>query len=146
MKLPTSRSALWLAIAVFGLTFPGEVASAGKDKGGAQTNDRRYTAGGLRAAFATLCQRLGYRALIVEIEQSEFPFLVHGVLAGNCDYKAIRDELRSMPDYSYAGCVTAVRGDGSKTIFVLNMIPQSEYRRDQRELMYRMQDLARTYQ
>src|SRR6185503_2884293 len=77
----------------------------------------RYTAEGLRQAFAHLCQRLGYRAMRLEVDQSEFPFLVYGVLEGSCDFKDIRDTLNSMTGYAYTSCVTLISRSGSRTIF-----------------------------
>lgn len=145
MKSPSRYVIAFAAIIALELAVPREVASAENGTRSAPAVDHRYTPEALQAAFARLCQRLGYKALSVTIDQSEFPFLVHGVLAGRCDYKAIRDELRSMPDYSYSGCVTSIR-DGSKTIFALNMIPQREYERNPRQLMNRMEDLARSHQ
>ncbi len=106
--------------------------------------DARYTADGLRLAFAALCQQLGYRALRVEIDQSEFPFLVHGVLHGPCDYREIRDGVNTMRGYAYTGSVTNVLHQGAVTVFALNMIPSSEYVSDGNPngLMQRLKTLA----
>lgn len=75
-----------------------------------------YTAEGLTRAFADLCQMLGYRALRVRVDQSEFPFVVYGVLEGNCDYNDMRDALNTMAGYAYAGCGTSIYRGGSRTI------------------------------
>ena len=79
---------------------------------------------------------------MVEVDQSETPFLVYGVLAGPCDYRAIRDQLGSMRGYAYSGCVTRGRGDNSVTIFALNMIPREYSDADPRRTMDRMRELA----
>jgi hypothetical protein len=131
----------------------GCVAPAGKSKSGitvdwgkAKDESKRaagpYTPEGLREAFAALCKSLGYRAHVVEIDQTEAPFLVYGVLAGPCDYRAIRDQLGSMPGYAYSGSVTRGRGDDSVTIFALNMIPREYSEADPRRTMDRMRELA----
>lgn len=140
MKLTSYRSWLMVGSVAFALTVPGRVMAAEKGKSGVTVNwgqatsasqpvDARYTAEGLRLAFADLCKKLRYRALRVEVDQSEFPFIVYGVLERRCDYRAIRDALRSMPDYAYSGSVTAVHPDGSSTRFALNMIPYDAYLR-----------------
>jgi hypothetical protein len=76
-------------------------------------------------ARSRIAYALGYRALVVEVDESEFPYLVYGVLEGRADYRAIRDALPSLPDYAYAGSVTAVRDqrDGTTTAFALNLTP-----------------------
>jgi len=117
----------------------------GKMKDGSQNSEGRYTAEGLRQAFAALCKSLRYRAQRVEIDQSESPFLIYGVLEGRCDYKDIRDQLGSMPGYAYSGCFTAVIGNESVTLFALNMTPSSEYAHDKesfQRMIDRMKKLA----
>ena len=105
--------------------------------------DARYTPENLRHAFAALCKTLRYRALRVEVDQSEVPFVLYGVLEGRCDYRAMRDELSSMPDYAYAGCFTGSRGDGAVTVFALNMIPtRTRNGAAQQRLMERLRELA----
>jgi hypothetical protein len=108
--------------------------------------DVRYSPEELKAAFAALCQRLGYRALRVEVDQSEFPFVVYGVLDGPCDYKDIRDQLKLMKDYDYSGCATLVNREKSVTAFALNMIPRDgdvDPETRERE-MRRMHELAKS--
>ena len=151
------KSQLAAGFVVLGLTlapaaFAAEKGSAGvtvdwsKAATGKENIDPRYTAAGLRQAFAALCQKLGYRPLKVEIDQSEFPYLVYGVLEGRCAYRAIRDALGSMRGYAYAGSTTMVHKDGSRTNFALNMIPSSESGRErgadgQRKMMERLKEL-----
>lgn len=111
--------------------------------------DARYTPEGLRAAFAVLSQKLGRRALRVEIDQSEFPYLVYGEFEGNCDYRDIRDVLRTMPGYTYGGSTTAVRQRGAMTSFVIHMTPRSEYAHHadgstDHRILQRMRDLRQT--
>ena len=107
------------------LAGPVTAAEPPKSNAPAEKMDARYSAAGLRQAFKVLCQMLGYRALVVEVDESEFPYLVYGVLEGRADYRAIRDALPSLPDYAYAGSVTAVRDqrDGTTTAFALNLTP-----------------------
>lgn len=119
-----ARTGAALAL-LFALSGPATAAEAPKSNAPAEKTDARYSAAGLRQAFKALCQMLGYRALVVEIDESEFPYLVYGVLEGRGDYRAIRDALPSLPDYVYAGSVTAIRDqrDGTTTAFALNLTP-----------------------
>ena len=107
--------------------------------------DPYYSADGLRKAFAQLCGQLRYRPINVEIDQSEFPFIVYGRLEGRCDYREIRSVLETMPGYAYAGCVTSVRGN-ELTVFALNMTPHpiAASQSSMQQLMSRMQALANT--
>src|ERR1044071_2024920 len=106
---------------------PGITIDWGNTKLDGDKVEARYSAQGLKQAFAALCKNLRYRAIRVEVDQSESPNLLYGMLEGRCDYRAIRDALNSMPGYAYSGCVTLVKGDGAATVFSLNMIPASEY-------------------
>lgn len=119
-----ARTCAALAL-ISALAGPATAAEAPKSNALTEKTDVRYSAAGLRQAFKALCQMLGYRALVVEIDESEFPYLVYGVLEGRADYRAIRDALPSLPDYVYAGSVTAVRDhrDGTTTAFALNLTP-----------------------
>ena len=124
------------------------VVSSEKTKGkDAATVDERYTPAGLRQTFAALCKTLGYRARVVEVDQSEFPYLLYGVIEGHCDYREIREALSSMSGYAYQSCVTAVRRDGSMTVFSLNMIPYQRIGDERADrIMERLKKLAATQQ
>lgn len=87
--------------------------------------DPKYSAAGLREAFTALCKRLGYRIVKLEIDQSEFPFLVSAVIEDRCDYRALRDGLSSVSGYTYNGCATRYRN--AVTHVALNMMPSPEY-------------------
>jgi hypothetical protein len=108
---------------------------------------RAYSADGLRRAFADVCQRLGYRAMRVEVDESEFPFLLYGVLEGSCDYGAIRDAVSTVPGYAYGGSVTLGARNGALTLFALNMTPAAEYGGDRAmsgQVMTRLSALAQS--
>lgn len=104
--------------------------------------DARYTPEALKEAFATVCRATGYQPLRVEVDQSESPFIVYGVLAGRCDYGGIRDALASVPGYAYAGCFTSVAGDGSRTLFALNLTPYGVSAVDRPRLHERLRQLG----
>ena len=108
--------------------------------------DARYTAEGLTAAFRALCRNLGYEIQKLSVDETEFPFLVYGVLEGRCDYREIQAALRATAGYAYSGSSTGTTKDGS-TYFALNMMPPAEYPRShaeaiRRRLMIRLQMLA----
>ena len=104
--------------------------------------DPRYTPEALREAFAAVCKALHYQPLRVEVDQSEFPFIVYGVLEGRCEYQLIRNVLFRMTDYAYAGCFTAIPQDGSRTIIAINMIPDEVSSVEGQRLNERLKTLA----
>lgn len=108
--------------------------------------DARYTPEALKEAFLAVCQRLHYQPLRVQVDQSEFPYVVYGVLAGRCDYGAIRDALRDIPGYAYAGCFTGSRNDGARTIIALNLVPDAVSQVDRQQLMARLRTLGLSQQ
>lgn len=90
--------------------------------------DPRYSADGLNNAFRTLCQRLRCTIRDVAIDQSEFPFLVHGTLVGRVYHREIREALQTMDGYAYGGSTT--NNTARVTHFTLNMVPSSQYPRE----------------
>lgn len=108
--------------------------------------DAKYSPTNLTAAFTALSRRASWRVEKLAVDDSEFPFLVYGMLAGKHDFREIEKGLREMSGYNYGGSVVGTTGDGS-TYFSLNMIPYDQYPRDQRRacgrrLMVRLQMLA----
>ncbi len=96
--------------------------------------DRKYTAAGLREAFTVLCKRLGYKIVKLEIDQTEFPFLVSAVVEDRCDYRALRDGLSSMSGYAYSGAATRYRD--SQTHVALNLLPTAQLSPEQARLIH----------
>jgi hypothetical protein len=123
---------------------PALLGSADLTSGSQPPGPDAYGAEGLRQAFAQLCQRLSYRALRVEIDQSERPFLVYGILEGRCDYREIRDALNQQPGYTYVGSVTKVHGGGARTLFALNMTPHAVAKSEGRQDLARLRALVDT--
>jgi hypothetical protein len=108
--------------------------------------DTRYSPTNLLAAFTALSQQQGLRIERLAVDDSEFPFLVHGVLAGQHDFRELEAGLRQMKDYDYGGSEVGNTAKGG-TYFSLNMIPYSQYPSGQaaacnRRLMVRLQMLA----
>jgi hypothetical protein len=141
MKLPSNHSVVALACLALVFSLSGCATSAEATEN-SPSAEARYTPEGLKQAFANLCARLHYTPIRVEVDQSEYPFIVYGVLEGRCDYRAMRDALGSMPGYAYSGSVVGPTRDGSRTFFALNMIPREGQRADMQQEMERMKALA----
>ncbi len=106
--------------------------------------DAKYAPTNLVAAFNAISEKAGWRVEKLAVDDSEFPFLVYGLLAGHHQLNA--SDIREVPGYDYAGSVRGSTGGGS-TYFALNMIPNGQYPESQatachRRLMVRLQMLA----
>jgi hypothetical protein len=78
--------------------------------------DPAYSKDGLIKAIQTAAQKAGITVKRVEIDDSEFPFLV-GVICMEGDYPNLSDQLRKMDGYEYAGSV------GGRTHTAMNVVP-----------------------
>jgi hypothetical protein len=107
--------------------------------------DSRYNKQSLLRAFTNLCQKADLVVTRLVVDDSEFPFLLYGTLAG-------RHTLPEAPvfeeqkGYTYGGSVRGSFAEGS-TYFAVNMVPASQYPKDRekachRRLMLRLQVLA----
>ena len=75
-----------------------------------------YSKDGLIKAIQTAAQNAGITLKHVEIDDSEFPFLV-GVICREGDYSKLTDQLRKLDGYEYNGSV------GSHTHNAMNVVP-----------------------
>jgi len=107
--------------------------------------DSRYNKQNLLNAFTTLCQKADLVITKLVVDDSEFPFLVYGTLAGRhtLPEAAVFEEQKG---YIYGGSVRGSFGGGS-TYFAVNMVPSSRFPADKeqachRRLMLRLQMLA----
>jgi hypothetical protein len=78
--------------------------------------DAAYAKEGLIKAVQTAAQKAGITIKRVEIEDSEYPFLV-GVICNDGDYSKLKEQFRKMAGYEYNGSV------GSQTHNVFNLVP-----------------------
>jgi hypothetical protein len=106
--------------------------------------DAKYTPTNLMAAFTAVSRKAGWRIQSLAVDDSEFPFLVYGVLTGK--HELVDKDIREVKGYDYGGSVRGSTADGS-TYFSLNMIPRDLYPSGQvaacnRRLMVRLQMLA----
>src|ERR1017187_10736478 len=78
--------------------------------------DAAYSKDGLIKAIQTAARNAGISVQRVEIDDSEFPFLV-GVICKEGDYSKLTDQLRKMDGYEYNGSVS------SHTHNAMNVVP-----------------------
>jgi hypothetical protein len=97
--------------------------------------DPKYTVEGLTAAFTTLCKKIGSDVIKLGVDDTEFPFLVYGVITGERPFQDIQNALRAMPGYAYSGSV--VGSSNGTTYFSLNMVPRDQYPPEQAEAIRR---------
>jgi hypothetical protein len=78
--------------------------------------DAAYTKDGLIKAVQTASRNAGITLKRIEIDDSEYPFLV-GVICKKGDYPKLKDQLRKMEGYAYNGSV------GGDTHNAMNIVP-----------------------
>ncbi len=82
--------------------------------------DTAYTKDGLIEAIQTAARKAGIVVKRVEIEDSEYPFLV-GVVCKEGDYDKLTSQIRKMSAYEYCGSV------GSHACHAMNIVPYRAY-------------------
>jgi hypothetical protein len=108
--------------------------------------DAKYSPTNLMGVFTALSKKQGMQIERLALDDSEFPFLVYGMLGGKHDFRELEASLHEMKDYDYGGSVVGNTDKGG-TYFSLNMIPYGQYPSGQiaacnRRLMVRLQMLA----
>ena len=88
--------------------------------------DPAYTREGLINAIHEAAQKAAITVKRVEIDDSEFPFLV-GTVCKEGDFDKLTAQLRNMPPYAYHGSVS------SSTHATFNIVPYQAYPRDAAE-------------
>jgi hypothetical protein len=78
--------------------------------------DTAYSKDGLIKTIQAAAQKAGISVKRVEIEDSEFPFLV-GLICQKGDFAKLTEQLRKMAAYEYHGCIS------SSTHSAFNMVP-----------------------
>lgn len=107
--------------------------------------DSRYNKENLLKAFTAVCQKADLVITKLAVDDSEYPFLVYGTLAGNQPLPKA-PAFEEQKGYTRGG---AIRGsfDGGSSYFAVNMVPDSQFPADKeqachRRLMLRLQMLA----
>jgi len=107
--------------------------------------DSRYNKENLVKAFTAVCQKADIVITKLAVDDSEFPFLVYGNLAG--DHPLPKAPVfEEQKGYTRGGAVRGSFGGGS-SYFAVNMVPDSQFPTDKeqachRRLMLRLQMLA----
>lgn len=114
------------------------------------TLDARYSPDALIAAFRAYGAGAGLSIQTLAVDESEFPFLVYGVVAGGKGLPGLKEALSKGTDYAYGGSVVGTTASGA-TYFSVNMVPSSRYPAGSaesinRRLMVRLQMLAKRVQ
>jgi hypothetical protein len=107
--------------------------------------DPKYTPDALIAACKAACAKLGFELQKVAVDDTEFPFLVYGIISGTQNFQAMPGVLRAQPGYAYGGAVVGRKG--GLTYFSLNLMSHDQFPRAQseaiqRRLMIRLQMLG----
>jgi len=93
--------------------------------------DVSYTKDGLSQAMETAAKNIGISLVKLQIDDSEFPFLVGVVCANKSDMEKLKDQVRTMTGYKCSG---GVGGDDS---YAMNVVPSSVFPADARQQIYR---------
>lgn len=107
--------------------------------------DSRYNQENLHKAFTALSQKAGLVIMKLAVDDSEFPFVVYGILEGKHTLPE-KEQFDDLKGYTYGGSVRGSTSEGT-TYFAVNMVPRSQYPEAQektcsRRLMVRLQMLA----
>ncbi len=89
-----------------------------------------YTKEGLTKAMQTAGQKAGVKLVRLEIDDSEFPFLVGVVFANKDDKEKFIAEVKKLPDYEFSG------GVSSDTTFAMNLVPSGAFPGESAERIY----------
>ena len=92
--------------------------------------DAAYTKQGLISGIQDAAQAAGVTLARVEIDDSEFPFIVGVVCAEKGGMQKLKDQIRKMTAYNYNG------GVGGNTTMVMNVVPFSAYPANARDRIY----------
>jgi hypothetical protein len=90
--------------------------------------DAAYTKAGLIHAMQTGAKAAGITLVKLEIDDSEFPFLVGVICANQQEMEKLKDQIRKMPAYNYTGGV----GGGRSASYAMNLVHDKAYPPDAR--------------
>jgi hypothetical protein len=93
--------------------------------------DPAYTKEGLTLATKTAAQNAGISLVALEIDDSEFPFLVGVVFADPGDKEKFKEQIGKVAAYAFSG------GVGGETSYAMNLVPYKAFPRDSGQRIYR---------
>lgn len=98
--------------------------------------DARYSKEGLVNAIQQAARDANIAVKKIEIEDSEFPYLV-GVICGGADFPKLKSQLKKLDGYNYGGGVgNDVNKDGSDSCNTFCIVPYHAFPRDASERIY----------
>ena len=92
--------------------------------------DTAYTKQGLTSAMQDAAQAANVTLTRVEVDDSEFPFLVGVVCANKGDMEKLKEQIRKMDVYNYTG------GVGGDTTMVMDLVPYRAFPADAHQRIY----------
>ncbi len=92
--------------------------------------DAAYTKNALTGTMQVAAQAAHISLRKVEIDDSEFPFLVGVVCAKKGDVEKLKEQIRKVAAYNYTG------GVGSDTSMVMNLVPYTAFPADAAQRIY----------
>jgi len=96
--------------------------------------DPAYTKEGLQQGMKTAAQNAGIALVRVEIDDSEFPFLIGVIFANPADKPKLKEQIQKMPPYAISG------GVGDEITYAMNIVrhfPPKDSRRIGRRMILR---------
>lgn len=93
--------------------------------------DPAYTKEGLTSAMQTAAQSAGISLVALEIDDSEFPFLVGVVFADSGDKEKLKEQIGKVAAYAFSG------GVGGDISYAMNLVPYKAFPRDSGQRIYR---------
>ncbi len=92
--------------------------------------DASYTKEGLTHAMQVAAQNAGISLVKLEIDHSEFPFLVGVVAANRSEMEKLKEQIRTMVAYNYTG------GVGGNDTYAMNLVPNSAFPAEATQRIY----------
>ena len=92
--------------------------------------DTAYSKEGLTRAMQTAAQDAGVSLAKLEIDDSEFPFLVGVIVSNRDDMEKFKKHVRKLPAYNFTG------GVGGNTSYAMSLVPSSAFPADAGQRIY----------
>jgi hypothetical protein len=89
--------------------------------------DAAYTKEGLTSAMQNAAQAANISLTKVEVDDSEFPFLVGVVCANRDDMEKLKEQIRKVTAYNYTG------GVSDNNSYAMNLVPSSAFPTEARQ-------------
>jgi len=97
--------------------------------------DAAYTKEGLTRAMQAAAKAAGITLAKLEIDDSEFPFLVGVVFTKSGDRQKLNEQISKMAAYNYTG------GVGGEKSRIMNLVPSSAFPAEARQRIYHRMSL-----